>query len=70
MKHDARAFLGDVVCAAERTAGFLQGHTLDTYLTDVMLRAAVERQLEIVGEALHRLSRADPTLSARVPDLR
>jgi uncharacterized protein with HEPN domain len=70
MQHDPRAFPWDVRRAAERLAAFLQGRGLPAYLADPLLRSAVERQLEIVGEALHRLSRADPALASRVPDLR
>ena len=34
-----------------------------------ILRHLKERKLEIVGEALNRLSREDPELAARIPDI-
>ena len=35
-----------------------------------IVRAAVERKFEIMGEALNQLSKIDPALARRVPDFR
>lgn len=70
MQHDPRAWLWDVRAAADSIAGFVNGHDFADYASDLMLRSAVERQFEIVGEALSRLSREAPDIAARLSDLR
>jgi uncharacterized protein with HEPN domain len=62
-------YLWDAHTAAERITRFTVGRTFDDYLADDMLRAAVERQFEIIGEAFAGLRRVDPGLAAGIPDL-
>lgn len=70
MEHDPRAWLWDVCEAADRINEFVRGRSLADYLADAMLRAAVERQFEIIGEALNRLSRRSPEIAGRISSLR
>jgi uncharacterized protein with HEPN domain len=56
--------------AADHIAAFIQDRTFADYETDPMFRSAVERQLEIVGEALNQFSKEAPDIAARVPNLR
>ena len=69
MRRDPRTYLWDALRATELLADFSSGKTFDDYLADAMLRSAVERQFEIIGEALNNLSKVDPELAALVPDL-
>jgi uncharacterized protein with HEPN domain len=69
MVRDPRAYLWDVQQAAEAINEFIQGLDVAGYIANPLVRAAVERQFEIIGEALNRLSKVDPDLARRVPDL-
>ena len=53
---DAAAFIGHVT----------QGRTLAVYSADRLLRQAVERNFEIIGEAIKRLAQTDPGTAARI----
>ena len=52
------AYVWDVVEAGEAIVRYLDTKTFDDYLGDSMVRAAVERQLTILGEATKRMSEA------------
>ena len=69
ISNQAATFLWDAKRAAERIARFTAGRGLDDYLNDDMLRAAVERQFEIIGEAFAGLRRVDAVIATQVPDL-
>jgi uncharacterized protein with HEPN domain len=70
MQHDPRAWLWNVRLAADSIAAFVEGRNFAEYAADLMLRSAVERQFEIAGEALSRLSREAPDIAAQLPELR
>ena len=67
---DARAALQDALRAGEVVARFIDGRDFAGYESDPMLCSAVERQLEVVGEALGSALGADPELEARLPGVR
>jgi uncharacterized protein with HEPN domain len=67
---DPRKYLWDALRAAELARQFASGRSYAEYEHDAMLRSAVERQLEIIGEALNQLSKADPRTASGIPDLR
>lgn len=70
MQRDRRSFLWDIhdaACAIER---FVAGMDSSAFAENDLVRAAVERKFEIVGEALSQLFKTDPALAQRVPDYR
>jgi uncharacterized protein with HEPN domain len=67
---DARVCLTDMLSAIEAIQGFVEGETLETYVADLKLRSAVERQFEIIGEALNQSRTADPGLVDRIAHAR
>ena len=68
MARDPRAYLWDMRDAARNVSRFTAGASFAEYLADDMLRSAVERQMQNMGEALAQLARIDPALAARVRD--
>lgn len=58
--------LDAIQCARE----FVAGVSLSQYAEDKMRRSAVERQLEILGEACARLARMNPALLQSITDLK
>jgi hypothetical protein len=63
-----KKYLFDIQQAARRLAEFTRGREFDAYVADAMLRAAVEPQFELIGEALVHLRKVDPKLCDGVSD--
>ncbi len=69
MQPDPRKYLWDALRAAELLRQFTTGKTFRGYQDDALLRSAVERQFEIVGESLSQLAKSDADLAAQIPEL-
>ncbi|MGB5199663.1 MAG: HepT-like ribonuclease domain-containing protein [Sedimenticolaceae bacterium] len=69
MYDDAAKLIWDAQQALQRIQRFVARKDFAAYQSDELLRSAVERQFEILGEALNQLSRLDPNMAEKVPDL-
>ena len=69
MQRDPRANLWDAREAAAAILEFVAGKTFEDYSSDRLLRSAVERQFEIIGEALNQLCKIEPQWADRIPDV-
>src|SRR5271157_780234 len=65
-KADA-ALLWDMLDAAKAIQDFVTGKTFHHYLTERMLRGAVERHLEIIGEAAKGVSKPFQKAHPEIP---
>jgi uncharacterized protein with HEPN domain len=68
MPRDARKYLFDIGEASNLISQFVAGKTLDDYLSDALLQSGVERQFEIIGEALGQLAKVDQQLAIQITD--
>jgi uncharacterized protein with HEPN domain len=66
MRIESKKYLYDMARAAELALAFVRDKSFADYEADPMLRSAVERQLEIVGEALAQLARIDPVVASQI----
>jgi uncharacterized protein with HEPN domain len=64
---DPRSFLFDIQRACQLIAEFTSGMTLPEYSSDSRTRSAVERQLEIVGEAMSQMLKVYPEKVEELP---
>ena len=70
MPREPKAYLYDMRQAAALIADFTDVLDFDAYAADAMVRAAVERQFEIIGEALGQLARLDPETAGQISEHR
>lgn len=69
MNRETRKLLFDALSACQAIRQFVQERTFDDYEGNLLLRSAVERQFEIVGESLNQARQLEETVASLVPDL-
>jgi uncharacterized protein with HEPN domain len=67
MQHKIQALRHDILTAIEEIHGFVRGKNLTSLLTDRALQLVLEREFEIIGEALFRLRNQAPDTFETIP---
>ncbi len=69
MRPDERdaAYLLDMLQAAEKVSRFVKGLKQEEFVEDEVLRDAVERNVEIIGEAARKVSEAFKNKHSEIP---
>ncbi len=70
MRPESRKYLFDVSRAADLLSHFTEGKTFADFSEDQLLQSGVERQMEIIGEAINQLSRVDAETAAQISGYR
>ncbi len=68
MQREAKKYLYDIQQAVRLIREFTDGKTFADYQSNAMMRAAVEREFEIIGEAMTRLAKFAPQLASRISE--
>jgi uncharacterized protein with HEPN domain len=70
MRVDPKKTLYDALTACEKLDQFSSGKSFEDYGADHLLKSAIERQFEILGEAFVRLARLSPEVAQSIPGYR
>lgn len=68
MRHNPTKLYVDILRAIEEIGTFCRHKTLADFRADRALQLVVERELEIIGEAMARLQREYPELADQITD--
>jgi len=68
MKDETRKNLIDVLQAAEEIQDFVRGMSFEAYQNNAVTKRAVERDFEIIGEALNRIKYTDNELLEKISE--
>ncbi len=68
MPHNVKKYLYDIQQAIELIETFLEDKTYEHFANEPILQSAVERQFEIIGEALYRIRKNDEAYLSKIAD--
>lgn len=68
MRHNPNKLLEDMSRAIDEVETFCAGKSFSDFESDRQLQLVVERELEIIGEALSRLRRDYPALALKISE--
>jgi uncharacterized protein with HEPN domain len=66
--HKPEKYLYDMLSSCEFLLEFTINKAVDDYINDRAFRSALERELQIIGEALIGLEKVAPAVAARIPE--
>ena len=70
MPDEVKALFFDILRACELISEFTANKNYSSYKKDFYCKSAVERQFQIIGEAINRLVKNYPDIAARIPSYR
>ncbi len=65
MENKINKFLFDIKESIEAIESYIKNTSFKTYQENKMLRRAVEREFEIIGEAMYRISKLKPEIQIK-----
>ena len=66
MRLESKKLIEDMRQGASLIIEFTTGKSFDDYAKDKLLKSGVQRQFEIIGEALKRLANTDPAAADQI----
>jgi uncharacterized protein with HEPN domain len=67
---DPQKYLYDIVSSCGFILEFTEAKTVEDYKNDRAFRSALERELQIIGEAMLQLDRVAPEIAEKIPEYR
>ena len=66
--HDPRKYLYDIIDCCEFLLDFTKDRTVEDYRNDRAFRSAVQRELQIIGEAMVKLHNTHPKTAQKISE--